>query len=182
MVNRYKLKLTILQQEILRFLFIKAGRSFNARTVAKALEVSPPAISKALPGLEKENFIIVTKDKESKRLAIELNRDQPAIIELKRVDNLRQLYESGLINFLQHSCPGTTIILFGSYAHGEDTVTSDIDVAVMGIKAKQRDVAAYEKILEREIIINYYSSFQKIAKHLLNNILNGITLKGAVEL
>ena len=40
----------------------------------------------------------------------------------------------------------------------------------------------FHKALERAIIINYYSSFKDIDKHLLNNILNGITLKGAVEL
>jgi len=40
----------------------------------------------------------------------------------------------------------------------------------------------YEKILERKIIVNYYNSFKKIDKHLLNNILNGIILKGAIDL
>ena len=57
MDNIYKLKLTNLQQGILRLLFIKAGISLNQRQVSKILEVTPPAVMKALPALEKENLI-----------------------------------------------------------------------------------------------------------------------------
>ena len=67
MVNTSKLKLTSLQERILRYLFIKAGKLFTARALSRGLEVSQPAISKALPNLEKENFIQVTKDKEFKK-------------------------------------------------------------------------------------------------------------------
>lgn len=182
MINIYKLKLTILQQEILRLFFIKAGMSLNARGVARILEVSQPAVSKALPKLEELELIKVKKDKESKRLAIELNTENQYAIGLKRADNLKQLYESGLVRFLYENFPGSTIMLFGSYAFGEDTTTSDIDLAVMGSKPKEFDLTKFHKALERAIIINYYSSFKDIDKHLLNNILNGITLKGAVEL
>lgn len=106
MVNIYKLKLTVLQQEILRFLFVKAGKAFNARQLARGLEVSQPAISKALPFLEKLEYVKVAKDKESKRLSIELDRDNPLLMGLKRAENLRMVYESGLAEFLHDSFPG----------------------------------------------------------------------------
>lgn len=182
MVNIYKLKLTILQQEILRFLFINTGKSFNARNLAIALEVSQPAISKALPELEKVGYIKVQRDKLSKRLSIELNRGNPDSIGLKRADNLKQLYDSGFVKFLYDYYEGAAIILFGSYAFGEDTVTSDVDIVIIGIKKEKPDLTKYEKMLERTITINYYDSLKDIDKHLLSNILNGITLKGAVEL
>lgn len=182
MITISKLKLTNLQQEILRLLYLKVGVSLNARGIAKALQVSAPAISKALPILEKENFILVAKDKESKRLSIELNRDNQRMIWLKRADNLLQIYESGLGKYLHDSFPGSTIILFGSYAFGEDTIKSDLDLAVIGTKKKNINLSTFEKIVQRPITINYYPSFRNIDKHLLNNILNGITLKGAVEI
>ncbi len=91
----YKPKLTILQQDILRLLFIKVGESLNARTIANILEVSQPAVSKALPTLEKLNYIKVSKDKNSKRLSIELNRDNQQTIWLKRTDNLKQITNLG---------------------------------------------------------------------------------------
>ncbi len=179
MVNIYKLKLTILQQEILRFLFVKAGKAFNARQIALALGVSQPAVGKALPLLEKEGLIQIKK--EAGRFSIELNRDNPAVIGLKRADNLKQLYESGLVQFLYDQLPGAAVILFGSYALGEDTVTSDIDLAVIGIKEKPMDLTAFETLLERDILINYYSSLSLLDKPLLHNLFNGIVLKGNID-
>ncbi|MBI4163292.1 MAG: nucleotidyltransferase domain-containing protein [Candidatus Aenigmarchaeota archaeon] len=182
MINMYKLTLTILQQDILRLLFIKVGESMNARTMANILEVSQPAISKALPSLQKEGLAKVSKDKNSKRLSIELDRDNTQNIWLKRADNLKQIYESSLVNFIYETFPEATVMLFGSYAFGEDTVKSDIDLAVIGSKEKNLNLSKFEKILERPIIINYFKSFKSIDNHLLNNIINGITLKGAVDI
>lgn len=182
MVNIYKLKLTNLQQEILRLLFIRTGISLNQRRIATTLKVSQPAVMKAIPKLEKEDLIKVKQDKESKRWSIELNKDNQEVIWLKRADNLKQIYESGLVQFLYDKLPGATIMLFGSYSLGEDTINSDIDLAAIGIKNKELDLAKFDKMLERTIIINYYAAFKDINKHLLNNILNGIILKGAVEI
>lgn len=182
MVNIYKPMLTNLQQGILRLLFIRSGTSLNQRRISNILEVSQPAVNKALPRLEKENLIKIEQDKESKRWSIELDRDNQQVIWLKRADNLKQIYESGLAQFLTDNLAGSIIILFGSYAFGEDTDKSDIDLAVFGIKQKNINIEKFEKILERNIIINYYSSFKPIEKYLLNNLLNGITIKGTVEL
>ena len=99
MVNISKLKLTSLQNDILRLLFINSGNSLNAHNIAQLLKVSQPAISKSIPLLKKESLIIVRKDSRSKRLAIELNRENHQMLWLKRSDNLKQLYESGLVQF-----------------------------------------------------------------------------------
>ena len=182
MINIYKLKLTILQQEIMRYLFVKAGESYNARALAMALDVSPPAVSKALPFLKKQNFIDISKDKVSNRFTIQLNRENKIVVGFKRVNNLRLLYESELVNFFYDMFPGATVICFGSYAHGEDTTTSDIDIAIIHHKEKALDLSSFEKQLERKIVINFYISFEKIEKPLLNNIINRITLKGAIDI
>jgi len=182
MVNTYKLKLTPLQQEILRLLFIKVGSSLNQRRISNYLSVSPPAVMKALPKLKKENLIIINQDKESKRWSIELNRDNNKVIPLKRVDNMKQLYESGLNYFLDNEFAGATIILFGSYSKGEDTEKSDIDIAIIGRKEKQVDLKYFEKLLERKININFYDSFPKIHTHLKESLFNGIVLSGGVQL
>ena len=54
MVNINKQVLTSLQQEILRLLFVKSGMSLNQRGIARILEVTPPAVMKAIPKLEEE--------------------------------------------------------------------------------------------------------------------------------
>ncbi|MGV8171684.1 MAG: nucleotidyltransferase domain-containing protein [Candidatus Woesearchaeota archaeon] len=182
MVNISKLKLTSLQNDILRLLFVNVGNPMNAHNIAQVLKVSQPAISKALPLLEKELLIKIQKDSRSKRLSIELNTDNHQIIWLKRADNIRQIYESGLVQLLYDKLPEATIILFGSYASGEDTVKSDIDLAVIGARHKNLDIKRFGQALGREIIINNYESFEKIDKHLKNSLINGILLKGAIEL
>ena len=83
---------------------------------------------------------------------------------------------------MREGFPGSTIILFGSYSKGDDTTSSDIDIAIIGVKEKENDLAKFNKILERTITINFYSSFKSIHKNLLDNILTGILLSGGVEL
>ncbi|MBT3407735.1 hypothetical protein HOK68_00495 [Candidatus Woesearchaeota archaeon] len=182
MVNTIKLKLTGLQQNILRLLFIKSGKSLNQRGIAKILSVSPPAIMKAIPNLEKNNYIRIKQDKESKRWSIELNRDNYKIMYLKRVDNLKQIYESKLLECLEQEFAGSTIILFGSYSRGEDTENSDTDIAIIGRKEKNINLNKYEKLLDRRINLNFYESFSKIHKNLKENLFNGIVLSGGIEL
>lgn len=178
----YKPKLTLLQREILRFLFIHAGETFNARGLSIPLGVSQPAIAKALPLLERQDFIKVSKDKKSKRLSIELNRETHLVIGMKRADNIRQIYESGLSEFLRETFPGCTVIVFGSFAKGEDMSKSDIDIAVIGSKGKAIDMSVFEKKLMKEIRINFYQSFKEISNELRNNILGGILLSGWINL
>ncbi len=182
MVNIYKLKLTNLQQEILRLLFVKAGTSLNQRQIANFLGVSPPAVMKALPDLGEENLIKIRQDKETNRWSIESNRDNHKVMQLKRTDNLKLIYETGLADFLEKEFAGATIILFGSYSRGEDIINSDIDIAVIGRKEKQVDLIRYEGELERKININFYDSFKNIHKQLKENLCNGIVLVGGTEL
>lgn len=178
----YKSKLTILQQEILRLLFVKSGMSLNQRGIAKILRVSQPAVMKAVPRLKEIGLIKIEQDKESKRWSVELNRDNHKVIKIKRADNLKQIYESGLADFLNKEFAGGTIILFGSYSRGEDTMDSDIDIAIIGRKEKIVNLNKFEKLLERKININFYPFFREIHKHLRESILNGILLSGSVEL
>lgn len=185
----YKLKWTRLQSEIFRLLCIKAGQTLNLRSLARSLKVSPTAVSQALSGLEKEKWVTIKRSKTINLLSIELNRDNPKAVQLKQVENLKMIYESGLADFLYNKFPGCTIILFGSYSRGEDVYfgegvdnNSDIDIAIIGIESKEENLNKFEKVLERTISINYYKSWKGIHKHLKDNILNGILLSGGVEL
>ena len=185
----YNIKWTRLQSEIFRFLCIKAGQILNLREIARSLKRSPTAVSNALKGLEKEQLVKVNKSKSINLLSIEFNRDNQKAIDLKRVENLKLVYESELAKFLVYNFPGTTIILFGSYSRVDVILLnepngrrSDIDIAIIGVKGKELDLTKFEKLLERKIIINFYTDFKKIHKHLKDSILNGILLSGSVDL
>ena len=182
MVNIYKPQFSLLQQEILSYLMAHAGKSFNARGLAKPLHRTLAGIIKAIPELEKSGFVKVKKDKDSGRWAIELNRDNPRAIELKRVENLRLIYGSGIVGFLEESFPGAVIILFGSYSYGEDTIRSDIDFAIIGCRERKVELSKFEKIFEKEIRINFYDRFEDINNNLKSNIFNGVVLAGRIGL
>ena len=181
-MEMYKLKFTRLQNEILRLLCIKAGEKLNQGEIAKLLGVSPTAISKVLPLLEKEGLIQIEKSKKMNLILISLDRTSQKAMQLKRTENLRMIYDSGLSAYLEESFQGATIILFGSYSRGDDTISSDIDIAIIGRNEKEIGFDEYEKTLQRKIILNFYPSFKEIHKHLKENILNGILLSGGVEL
>src|SRR3989338_3900918 len=176
----YKLKWTILEKEIFSLLCIRAGEKLSQRDIAKILNVSPTAVSNSIKKLKDTNLIKIEKTKTIN--FISLNRDEQRALDLKRAENLRNIYISGLSYHLEKELAGATVILFGSYSMGEDTNTSDIDIAVIGRKDKMLELEEYEKILNRKINVNFYDSWKKIHEHLKNNILNGILLHGGVEL
>lgn len=188
-MDTYKLKWTRLQAEVFRFLCVKSGQTLNLREIARPLKVSPTAVSKALKELEKEGLVKVKKSEKMNLLSIVFDRDNHRAIQLKRVENLKMAYGSGLADFLYNKFPGCTIVLFGSYSLGEDVWfgekderNSDLDIAIVGTKGKDIDMAKYNKLLERTISINFYKSWTEIHKHLKESILRGIILSGEVEL
>lgn len=181
-MDTYKLKFTKLQLEVFRLLCIKAGEKLNQRQVAKLLKVSPTAIAKSIPKLEKEKLIIKEKQKNMNLILLMLNRDNKKAMQLKRAENLKLIFESGLSQFLEEELPGATIILFGSYSRGDDTHSSDIDIAAIGRKEKTIKLENFENSLERKIIINFYPSLKEVHKELKENICNGIVLSGGIQL
>jgi len=180
-MDMYKLKFTRLQNMIFRLLCIKAGSSLSQREIARLLNVSPTAVGKSVKLLEKEKFVIIRSSPMNIRL-VELDRSSQKTIEMKRIENLKMIYESGTSGFLENSFPGCTIILFGSYSRGDDTIESDIDIAVISGKEKKIKLDSFEKNLERKIMVNFYPSIKEIHKNLRENILNGIVLSGGIEL
>ena len=177
-MDTYKLKWTRLQAEIFSLLCKRAGEKLSQREIAKILKVSPTAVGNSVKKLKE----LVKIEKTKTINFITFNRDGPKAIELKRVENLKSVYLSGLSDYLESELAGGTILLFGSYSLGEDTITSDIDIAVIGRKDKVLELEEYEKALNRKININFYDLWKNIHEHLRNNILNGILLQGGVEL
>lgn len=178
MPNKSKPKLTVLQQEILEFFLAHPTTVFHGRELARALDVSAPAIAKALPELQEQEFISVKKDIV---LSIKLNRDNEQVFSLKRVANLKALYESDVLTLLSKEFPGTCIVLFGSYAFGEDIESSDIDLAIIGAKEKELDLSKFEKELNHTINLDFFPALKSIPKNLQVSIINGIVLKGALH-
>ncbi len=94
---------------------------------------------------------------------ISFHRDNRKAIKLKRTENLRNLYLSGLVDFLEEQFGGATVVLFGSYGRGgEDAKNSDIDIVVIGRKSKHLELERYERVLFRKIKLDFYESWSVI--------------------
>jgi len=175
-----KLKFTRLQNEVFALLCVRAGEPLTQFEIAKKLGVSQAAVAKSIPLMKDEGLI--KAEKKHGRLSIGIDRENNRAMELKMVENLRMIFESGLVTTLEDAFPGTAIILFGSYSRGEDTIRSDIDIAVVGSRGKDLRLESLEKAFEREITLHFYGSFDDMGKELKENILSGILLAGRIEL
>lgn len=181
-MDTYKVNLTSLQGNIFRLLCKKTGEKLSQRQIAGILGISPTASASAVRELEKASLAKAEKALSMNVRLVFLNRDNINAIMLKRVENLNQIYESGLVRHLSEKFPGAAIILFGSYSRGEDITGSDIDIALIGAKEKDIGLSLFEKALERKISLNFYESLGSIHKNLRENLINGVVLYGFVEL
>ena len=164
------------EERVFRLLCRKAGGWFSQRTLAGLVNASPTAVGAAVKRLEKEGLAAVRRKGKMNLSEVGFNRDSRRAVLLKRVENLRQVYESGLDDFLFESFPGCRRILFGSYSRGEDTTRSDIDIAILDSKEKRLDLGRFEKELERPINVQAFENIGNVNPNLKSNILDGINL------
>jgi DNA-binding MarR family transcriptional regulator len=178
----YKENFTQLEKAILRFLFSNSGRDFNQRRISIKLNVSPTAISNAIKNLNQKGLVQIEKNQESRVIQIKLKLNNKRLFQLKRVENLRSLYISGLVDYLSEVFSTETIILFGSFSRGEDNYLSDIDIAIIGATERNLKIEKFEKLFGKKIIVQFFDSFKTIHKELKEGLANGIVLQGGFEI
>ncbi|MFH1917068.1 MAG: nucleotidyltransferase domain-containing protein [Nanoarchaeota archaeon] len=80
---------------------------------------------------------------------VRANVENKRFIWLKRVNNLERLYESGLVELISSGdLTPQAIICFGSYARGDDTEQSDIDLAIINGRQSVISTEKVEKVLK----------------------------------
>ena len=150
------------------------------RQIERDLKIPLPSINRYTKELEQEKIL---KSTEAPGITLySADRTSPAFLLEKSLYNLRCLSSSGLVEFLVQELSNPTIVLFGSYARGEDVETSDVDLYLESVKKDVSSLAKFEKKLQRRIQLFKYKSISQIEnKELANNIINGITLNGFIE-
>ena len=98
----------------------------------------------------------------------------------KRLYNIFRLEESGLIDYLKDRLTPKSMVLFGSYARGEDIENSDIDIFIES-KKTLLELTYFEKQLKRKIQVHIKEHISECQKEIKNNIINGINLSGYLE-
>ena len=166
--------------------FIKEPeKDFHVRGLSKLLKKSPTTISKYLNKYEKDGILI--SEKKFNHLFFRANLNNYFFKCLKLNYNLNLLNNSGIIDFLEKEYNPEAIILFGSFAKAEDTKKSDVDILIITSNKNYLDLKTFEKKIGKSIQLHIYSykdvNLMKIKnKELLNNLINGILIRGYWEL
>ena len=165
-------------------LFLDDPRERHLREVARECTVNPMTARKYLElytrqGLLQENTIRGDR-------VFKPDERNPQFIMEKKLWNYRKIILSGLISYLEETMEYPAIILFGSYAKGENHPKSDIDLFILTNEKKQIALVQFEKKLHAQIQVFLHTKqeFKKLRKtnpELLNNVLNGAILSGFIE-
>src|SRR3989344_4119955 len=149
--------------------------SCRLRELSRIIKISPPSIMLYLKEFENEDFI---KSYAKRGIPFyKANRDNEDFIFYKKLSILYELHKSGLSDFLWEKLSPDAIILYGSYAKGESTEESDIDLFIIG-KEKKINIDEFEKKLGKNVHLIFEENINKIPIELKNNLVNGIILKG----
>ena len=156
------------------------NKEFNVREIARIKSISPATASKALKSLHKDSFL---KQRAFKNLVLyKANIESDKYRDLKIYYNIRKIKDSGLIEAINNFYLHPTIILFGSMSTGYDTETSDIDLVIISEKTTNLNLKPFEKKLKRKIQIFLIRKISDLRnEHLINNVLNSITIQGSLE-
>lgn len=166
-------------EKLLRTVFARPEYWFHIRELARAVGYHPNTVITITNQLVKRGFLLKRKHKHL--IEVSAHRDSVVYKRKKQLLNIELLQEVGVIDYLIdfYNHP-SAIVLFGSFARGEDWSESDIDLAVITPEKKTSDLSRFEKILAKKIhLLSLH--YPDISPELYNNLINGIVLYGYFE-
>ena len=159
--------------KVLNLIADEPYRKFYLREIAKILKISPSSAKKALDRLKKLNL---TKEESIANLRIVSgNIEERLLKQIKITRNIE--FVKLLINKLE---PSTSIILYGSFAKGENDQQSDIDLLVISNKKDGFEIYEY-KGYTTQIVKMTAVQWKKAKKEnsaFAKEVKKGILLKG----
>ena len=168
-----------INQIIREFFFVNPAAKLRVREIERTLKLPLPSVIRYCNELEQEG--ILTTNKIGNVNFYTSNMGSEKYILEKRLYNIKQLYESGLIEYLKVNLSNPAIVLFGSFAKGEDTEESDIDLYIETPSKKEISLEKFEDKLKRKIQVFRHKNLKEISNpHMANNIINGITLNNYI--
>jgi predicted nucleotidyltransferase len=169
-----------IKKQIMEYFFLNPSSKLRVRQIERKLNLSLPSVIRYCKDLENQNILkkitignvsFYTADRVAKKYLLE-----------KTFFNIRQIIDSGLLEYLKQTLSNPVIILFGSYSRGEDIESSDIDLYIENTSKKKINLEEYEEKLKRKIQLFKYKDINKVENsHLANNILNGIVLNNQIK-
>lgn len=163
---------------VLQHFFRRPTEKHQLREIARETDVSVPTVRSYVDELEAEGFLEEVTDGVYPGYKSTLNQKFKLY---KRLETVRKLNESGLVEELEKEFRPNSIVLFGSAANGEDTEESDIDILVVAAE-KNFDATEYSEVFNREINLQFMTEDELAAnKEFANSVANGIVLNGFLK-
>lgn len=149
------------------------------KEISNKINLAPTSVKIHLKNLEKQNLI--TKKKGERFTGFVANRDNQDYLFYKKLVNISNIKECGLLDFLINSLYPEAIILYGSYFRGEDIEQSDIDIMIITKNKKKIRTEKFENILKREIHLMVEKDINKLPEELKLEVINGFVLYGYLK-
>jgi len=172
------------KMDIIRHFFDEPEKEFHMREIARLAGMSPSTASKRLSTLARDGLLTSAETKGMK--IFKANSRNPSFRDAKLFYNISRIRSSGLVDYISEELNPKAIILFGSFRKGDNVPGSDIDIFVETASKKDIDLSDFERRLGNSIQLflmksSEIASMKKNNKELLNNIANGISLEGFLE-
>ena len=167
--------------KVAELIFNYPNSTFHIRNLAKRTGLSTTAISSAVNELQKFNIISVRKNEITTDIKADLESE--AYFFYKKIFNLYRLEHYNLISELKETFNAKAIVLFGSFAKGEDIEESDIDILIItnSKNEKVKMLNIWEKEFNRKINLHILQSVRRSSAEFKNAICNGIVLYGYIQ-
>lgn len=167
------------QDKIMKLFFENPSKRFQIRGIARELKASKTAVSHHIKSLLKKKLIL----KVNKGIFPSFAASNTSEIYrfYKKQYFIERIIESGILGYIEKEASPRCIILFGSFAKAEYDIKSDIDLFVQA-EDTIVELSKFEKKLGHKINILFAPDLKKLSPELLNNIINGIKLRGYIKI
>ena len=168
MMNFLEITRSRLRNKILLHFYTNPDDELYLREISVVLDEDPGNLSKEMSKLEKEGIFLSRS--RGKQKYFSLNKDYPLYDELKSII-FKTIGIKGSIQKITNEADGiVTAFIYGSYASGEETSASDIDLCLIiddNIFDEDKFISRIndlEKSASREVNYIYYSKDEWIDK------------------
>jgi predicted nucleotidyltransferase len=169
-----------IKMRLKEYFFKNPTKRLRVRQIEREVNIPLPSAIRYTKELEEEG--ILKREEMAEIIVYSADMGSNKYLLEKKLYNIQSLFDSGLIKFLIEELGNPDIILFGSFFKGIDLEESDIDLFVQTVSKKKLDLTKFEDKLQRKIQLFCHKKISFVRnKHLINNIMNGVTLNGFVE-
>lgn len=179
----YVMQIAARHLKALEYFFGEPFEEVYLRELARRVDLSVFSLKTAVDDLVDEGLLV---ERRVGRLRfLRANMENLFFRFLKIAFNVKKIVDCGVVVFLKECVPAlSSVVLFGSWAKGENDKKSDVDILVIGQRPVEFDVSGFEARLEcgLELIVMRWSEWMKKAKEdkafYLEVITNGVLLYG----